>query len=377
MKNISKRLIAYALIAVMLLGAVGCSSNSGSSSSDRISTHNASVNEEVAMAAAEPGEVRSYDLAGSSEGFYTEGVADYEINSNGSTGSGTSDAGTISQSGQELTERMLIRNVSVSCETLNFAELTASIESQVVSLGGYIESKSFSGTGNAGDLRSAYYTIRVSSEALDQIVNTIGNTAVIIASNESTEDVTLSYTDMQARVESLRIEQETLNELLAQADSLDTIIVLQNELTNIRYQIESYESQLRVLENLSSYSTLSLSITEVLEETEVEEPRVKTYSEKFHEAFQDGLDATKETFEDLGLYIAEHAIGLGVKLVIAIIAVVVILVNVKKAKRKNKAKNQASGSAVPAPSVPAVNTPKVNAPAAPEDKASDTDNKQA
>ena len=343
MKRITRKITAYALIAVMLLAAAGCSSARNASS--RVSAHNASV--DVVSTTVAAGDVRTADME-YVDGFYNE-AASGEAYSQGAPaaadpGSSTS---TVSQSAVP-SDRMLIRNVSVTCETLNFTELTSNIESQVASLGGYIESKNFSGTGNAGDLRSAYYTIRVTSEALDQLVNTIGNSAVIINSNESTEDVTLSYTDMQARVESLRIEQQTLNDLLAQADDLDIILQLQNELTTVRYQIESYESQMRVLENLSSFSTLTLSISEVLEETEVEEPRVKTYSERFHEAFQDGLDDAKEKCEELGLYIAENAIGLAIKLVILIVIIVVIVVNVKKSKRKAKAKKPAAPVAAPA-----------------------------
>lgn len=346
MKTITKRLLAYSLIAVMLISAAGCSAarNAGS----EVSPHNEVVEAAVDIDPA----IRSADI----NGFYTEDMsAEYYAGAEGemapaqtTSAAAPSSAGTISQTTQAVTERMLIRNVSVTCETLNFTELTNSIESQVAALGGYIESKSFYGTGNAGDLRSASYTIRVSSEALDQLVNTIGNSALITGSNESTEDVTLSYTDMQARVESLRIEQDTLNELLAQADSLETILILQDELTNIRYQIESYESQMRVLENLSSYSTLNLNISEVLEETEVEEAHVKTYSEKISEAWHDGLDDAKEWFENLGLYLAENAIGIGVRIILIAVAVVVIRIVIKKRKAKAAAKKAAAVPSAPA-----------------------------
>ena len=364
MKHINKKIIAYALIAVMLLGAAGCSA--ARNASGEVHPHNASVNEVNTNLAAE---APAADYTG---GFYTENAAgaamSYEVTGDSTARDASADAGSV-PAGAAATDRMLIRNVSVQCETLNFVELTSNLESQVASLGGYIESKSFYGTGNAGDLRTANYTIRVSSEALDQIVNSIGNSAVIIGSNESTEDVTLSYTDMQARVESLRVEQETLNNLLAQADDLDIILQLQNELTYVRYEIESYESQLRVLENLSTYSTLTLSITEVLEETEVEEPHVKTYSERFHEAFQDGLDEAKEKCEELGLYVAENAIGLAIKLVVLIVIIVVIVVNVKKRKNKSKAKKAMAPVATPV-------TPVTPAPAAPESTEAKSDDKE-
>ena len=349
MKHISKRIIALALTAFMLMSAVACSrSNSSSDNGTRVQAHNA----EVEAAYATTADLNS--TRAMSDGFYTEELAgeDYEFSQSAAepqSAQAGGSTGSVTVSDPVVTDRMLIRYVSVSCETLRFTELTANLETQVAALGGYIESKNFSGTGNAGDLRSATYTIRVSSAALDQLVNQIGDTAVITNTSESTEDVTLSYTDMQARVNSLRIEQDTLNELLAQADSLETILILQDELTNIRYQIESYESQMRVLENLSTYSTLTLSITEVLEETEPEEPHIKTYSEKFSEAWRSGLEDAKEWFEDLGLYVAENAIGIGVKIILLAVAIVVIRIVVKKCKKKNAAKKIDTPAPVKAP----------------------------
>ncbi|MBR5386100.1 MAG: DUF4349 domain-containing protein [Clostridiales bacterium] len=347
MKHTSKRIIALALTAFMLMSAVACSR--GKTASETVHAHNAEVQGVAAEIDLASGSNSSRNM---DSGFYTEDIAgaDYENLQSAAepttANAGGSSTGSVSVSDPVVTDRMLIRYVTVSCETLNFTDMVSSIESQVGALGGYIESKSYYGTGNAGDLRHASYTIRVSSAALDQLVNQIGNCAIITNTNESTEDVTLSYTDMQARVESLRIEQETLNELLAQADSLETILILQDELTNIRYQIESYESQMRVLENLSTYSTLTLNIDEVLEETPVEEAHVKTYSERFSEAFHDGLDSAKKSCEDLGLYIAENCISLAIRLVFFIIAVIVITVVVKKIRKNNKAKREAITSIV-------------------------------
>lgn len=341
MKNLTKKLTACLLIAFMLMSAAACSS-SRSSSEER-----SEVRTDIQSVAAHN--------AATGDGFYTDDVASaspeyvselaYEPADASVSGASTSTQTTVDQSAV-LTDRMLIRYVTVSCETLQFTSLTTDIEAQVAALGGYIESKSFYGTGNSGDLRHASYTIRVTSDALDQLVNQIGGSAIITNTTESTEDVTLSYTDMQARVESLRIEQETLNELLAQADNLDTILILQEELTNIRYQIESYESQMRVLQNLSTYSTLTLTIDEVLEETPVEEAHVKTYSEKMDEAFHNGLENVKEGLQDLGLSIAENAIGIGVKIILLAIAVVVVIIVTKKIK-KAKAKKAASVAAAP------------------------------
>jgi len=334
-------ILAVALSATMLFA--GCGRSHSTRSETEVRSHNGEIAIETAAGAAEYYE-EGFSTAGAGD-YYNEDASDLSV----STAAPADVTSTAPVETPAVSDRMLIRNVNICCETLNFTELTTDLEEQVARLGGYIESKNFYGTGNSGDLRSVTYTIRVSSESLDQLINSIGTAAVITSTNESTEDVTLTYADTQARIESLRVEQETLNNLLAQADSLDIVLQLQNELTYVRYQIESYESQLRVLENLSSFSTLTLSISEVIEETQVEEPRVKTYSEKFNEAFQDGLDRFKNSMQNLGLSFAENVIPLSVTLLLLIIAAVVIIIIVKKSKKKAKAKAAAKKDQTPKP----------------------------
>ena len=58
-------------------------------------------------------------------------------------------------------------------------------------------------------------------------------------------------------------EQERLLSLLEQAETMEEIIALESRLTEVRYQLESMESQLRTMDNQVSYSTVYLSIEEV------------------------------------------------------------------------------------------------------------------
>ena len=145
--------------------------------------------------------------------------------------------------------RLLIRTVMITAETTNYNQVAADLESRVRECGGYIEYSSMHGTGNNRDLRSGSYTVRVPADKLDSLIEAVGSSCTVTSSNENTTDVTLEYVDTKARIESLRVEYDQLLNLLAQAEDLDTIIVLQNRLTDVRYQIESAESRVRVLEN--------------------------------------------------------------------------------------------------------------------------------
>lgn len=267
---------------------------------------------------------------------YEYGLEDYYYEEEGASVNRAD--GASGQQPSVTDNRMLIRRVTLSCETTNYNQVVSELMDRVHTFGGYVESSN--GNTVNGELRHVTYTIRIPSGSLDGVIAGISDNAIITSSSESTEDVTLQYADTQAMVESLRIEQETLNELLAQADSLDTLLILQNELTNVRYQIESYESQLRVLENQSSLSTLTVTINEVLEETEVEEPHVVTYGEKVKNTYEKMLKNTKEFFEDLFLEIILIIPGI---IVFAVIALAIfITVKVLIAKRRKKLKKTAA-----------------------------------
>ena len=242
--------------------------------------------------------------------------------------------------------RLLIRTVAMSTETKTIDKVKADVESQIRELGGYIENSSMSGTGKNRDLRTIYYTIRIPADKLDSLISTVGNSCTVLSSSENTSDVTLEYVDTKARVESLRVEYDQLIKLLADAKDLDNILILQNRLTEVRYQIESAESRIRVLENQVQYATLNLQISEVLEETEIEEPHVITYGERVGEQFKDMWEGTVEFFQNflLGLIAAiPFLVFMGI--VAVIIIVIVFAVRKKKMKREAAALAEAKAEA--------------------------------
>ena len=51
--------------------------------------------------------------------------------------------------------------------------------------------------------------------------------------------------------------------MMEQAESIEDIIAINEQLTDVRYQIESMESQLRTYDNQVDYSTVNLYIDEV------------------------------------------------------------------------------------------------------------------
>ena len=180
---------------------------------------------------------------------------------------GTDPARTSDEISPAPVERKLIRNVSMNLETREFDALTKSISDAVTFFGGYMEQADVSGNSLYwSDERSSRYsniTARIPENKLDAFLTEVSSQGNVTYKNESVQDVTLQYTDITSRKKTLQMEQERLWELLEKAESVDAVIALEARLSEVRYQLESIESQLRTLDNQIVYSTVYLSIQEV------------------------------------------------------------------------------------------------------------------
>ena len=307
---------------------------------------------ETTVAMADDGGV-GYAAASYKSGDYAYDDVEWEYDSYEYTEDLSYENGSSSDSNGKVldpeTERLLIRTVSMDVKTTTYDVLCNNVTSKINEYGGYIEYLSATGTGEPDDLRYAYYTIRVPAENLDALIESLDGNCTVVSKSESTSDVTLDYVDTQSYLEALQIEQEQLMEMLDQATDLDTILVLQSELTDVRYEIEYAESCLRVMENQVSYATLNLSVTEITDKAaqEEEEEKLKeqeeeakpepTYAEQIAETFNESLENVKEFFKEAFLELVSVSIVLVPILVIVIIAVIIICVKISKYKKAKKA----------------------------------------
>ena len=188
---------------------------------------------------------------------------------------------------QISTNRKLIRTFNLDVETLDFEKFVSDLKAEIASLGGYIENSSVNGNSyNYTYNRNANFTCRIPSEKLDEFIGTVGGLGNITYTYEDTTDVTLKYVDTEARIKSLQTEYDRLLELLAEAENIDTIILLEQRITEVRYQLESYQSQLRTYDNLVDYSTVHLNVNEVKRVTAAEP---KTIWERISTDFGDNI----------------------------------------------------------------------------------------
>lgn len=381
-------LFAILLAAVLV---TGCGSSGSTASYDMSPAE--SMNGRASTASAIGGMEYTTDAAAD----YADG-AEYEIDPEygvetstdaGAAGSTDSDSKGIAEVD---TGKKVIRNMSIRAETTDLNALDQAIQARVSELGGYIESSSIDGSaiyddgyylgedgntyydtsyaaqsGNMRSYRYAYYTIRIPAQHLDQFAEAIEDGANVLSHSTTTQDITSSYVDTDSRRKSLEEEQQVLNDMMQRAETVDEMIQIESQLSDVRYELENIRSQLKSMQDRVSYSTVNLDITEVKVLTDTT-ARDLTWQERISNGFESSCERLVVTSQEIVIWIASNAPMIVFYIILAIILLVIlrlvlVVIGVILGSRHNKAArgNKKNKKAMKAPANPGAES---NAPAA-------------
>ena len=235
-------------------------------------------------------------------------------------------------------DRKLIKTVSIEAETETYDELIPALDAKIISLGGYVESRE---TGSYSRTRRwTSMTIRIPADSLSDFVTHVSENANVLSTSEQTEDVTLQYADTEAKITTLKTEQNRLLELLAAANNLSEILEIEARLSDVTYELERYESQKRSYDNRIVYATVTLSIQEVQVLTPVEEP---TVWKRISEGFQNSLEGVSDGLVNIIVFLIADS----PYLVVFAGFVMLIIAAIRKLRRKLQKTRQSPPSQTP------------------------------
>lgn len=259
------RLLGTAVPAFWLAAAVGLAGCGGAGMTSAVPQETMAAAYDVYENAA-PAEAMAGGDGGSGV-YFGEAAKSGEWKAEGSSVEDSAAEEAVADSAELPAGRKLIRTVDMHVETDGFDDLLSRITDRIRELGGYVETSDISGRRasyqNEPAPRNAFLTARIPSAKLDLFITSVEEQGNVVNKSENTQDVTLQYSDLESRKKSLSIEQERIWALLEKADTLEAVIALEERLSEIRYQLESMESQLRLYDNQVDYSTVTIRIQEV------------------------------------------------------------------------------------------------------------------
>ncbi len=250
-------------------------------------------------------------------------------------------SGNAQENADPLKGRKLITTMNVSAETRTFDETLSKVEAKTSSLGGYIESSDiYNGnsyydvySGSSVSSRHASFTVRVPAPKLPEFLETVSENSNILSQSKNVEDITLSYVDTESRKNALKAEEKRLLAFMEEAESVEEMLQVESRLTDVRYELERIESQLRTYDNQVNFSTVYLDIKEVAVYTEPTPEQ--TVWDRIREGFADNLRNVEEWLVDLFVWFVVHIPQIAVFLVFVLIITVIVVTLDKRSRKKN------------------------------------------
>ncbi len=154
---------------------------------------------------------------------------------------------------------LIIRTGSLSLEVSDLDSMLLKARGTVVGLGGYV---SDSERANSGAQATALITYRIPAARWDEATDALKALGTrILGEQTKAVDVTGQVIDIGARIDNLKATERALQAIMAQATKISDILDVQNQLTNVRGEIEQLSTQQAHLNDQAALGTLAVTWT--------------------------------------------------------------------------------------------------------------------
>jgi len=170
-----------------------------------------------------------------------------------------------------------------------FARLTRMVSSD---RGFVVSSQERVGINSAGKFSYGVMVLEVPQRSFDALVTQVQKAGRATSVVTSSSDVTSQYVDLRARISAAEASRQQYLAIMSKATTISNILAVQSQLNNLQSQIEQLQGQLNVLNNATTYGTLTVSLTETGQQNNVTKPK-----SGFAKAWHDGVSGFISGFE--------------------------------------------------------------------------------
>jgi hypothetical protein len=156
---------------------------------------------------------------------------------------------------------MIVRTAGVTLTTRDFEQVRAGLDDILRRHRGYVGELNISTPAGVG--RTLTATLRVPADQLDATLAEVRKLGRVEAESQSGQEITAQYVDLEARLSNSRNTERRLVDLLQQrTGKLADVLAVETELSRVRGEIESMESQRKSLAKQVDFATLNATVNE-------------------------------------------------------------------------------------------------------------------
>jgi len=154
----------------------------------------------------------------------------------------------------------IVRTGTMQLEVTDVAKAVATARTLIRGMGGYVGA---SNTTNDADQPTAAITYRIPvdrwEDALAALRSLNGQTTKIVTEQTQAVEVTGQIVDLQARIKNLRASEASLQAIALKANRISDVLEVEQQLTDVRGQIEVLAGQLAQISNQADLATLTVT----------------------------------------------------------------------------------------------------------------------
>ncbi|MBI2826259.1 MAG: DUF4349 domain-containing protein [Planctomycetia bacterium] len=208
--------------------------------------------------------------------------------------------GTVDLGGQAAAtnaaglNRKIIYSAKVDLMVEDFTGVPDEVVALVKRFDAYVADSNLSGS--SGTSRHGRWKVRVPVARFDAFVDAAKGLGELRSASTESKDVSEEYFDVDARIRNKTKEEERLLQLLEdRPGKLGDVITLERELSRVREEIERMQGRLRVLTDLTSLTTVDITIREI---RGYEPPAAPTFATRVRRAFASSVAGVRTSGEE-------------------------------------------------------------------------------
>lgn len=115
---------------------------------------------------------------------------------------------------------------------------------------------------SSGEIAGCNMELRIPTVNFDRMLAKIGNLGEVFRKQTSAVDITSETVDTEARLKALRAEEQQLMKVMDQTRTVKEILLVREQLSDVRQNIEGMEAMLKSLKTRASLSTIRVTVRE-------------------------------------------------------------------------------------------------------------------
>jgi Domain of unknown function (DUF4349) len=217
-------------------------------------------------------------------------------------------------------KRQIIYNASVDLVVENFDDVPRQVAALAQRFDAVVADSTISG--ETGSHRSGRWRLRVPVDRFDEMLDAATKLGEVRSRSSESEDVSEEYYDVEARIANYKKEESRLIELLSdRTGKLEDVLAVEREIARVRGEIERAEGRMRVLNDLTTLSTVTLTVEEIKNYVPEETASFGTQIRRTFQRSLSGLEIFGKGLVIFSVAAGPWLLALGVPLLVVLLAI--------------------------------------------------------